>query len=102
MKSSFPDGMTYEEKRRLFFERLESDYYFKLVKGTVPVVSVPVTEAVAEVAKANCEGVTLVIRRDDGVTVIARPQCNALGLGVTVTWVQELNEHGLPVRHVRM
>ena len=102
MKSSFPDGMSYEERRKLFYERLDNGYYYKRVmRPSVPVVSVPVTEAVAETAKANREGVTLVIRRNDGVSVVARPQSNALGLSVTVTLVRELNEDGLPVEQVR-
>ena len=101
MKSSFPEGLTYEEKRKLFFERLDGDYYFKPAKPKVPVVSVPVTPAVAEVAKANREGVALVVRRNDGVSMFARAQSNPLGLGVMVTLVQEVDEDGLPVRQAR-
>jgi hypothetical protein len=102
MKSSFPEGMTYEEKRKLFFERLESDYYFKPAKPKVPMIAVPITTAIAELAEANKKGVTLVIRRDDGVSLVVRPQGNALGLGVTIMWVEEVDEDGLPVRQARV
>jgi hypothetical protein len=98
MKSSLPDGMTYEEKRRLFFERLESDYYFQPAKPKVPVVSVPVTWPVAEAVKANPSGVRLSIPRTDGVTLFVRAQANPLGLSVTVEVVEEVDGQGLPVR----
>jgi hypothetical protein len=102
MKSSEPDEMPYEERQRRFLEYLYSEEcYRRVMRPSVPVVSVPVTEAVAEVAKANREGVTLVVRRSDGVSVVARPHANALGFGVTVTLVRELNEDGLPVEQVR-
>ena len=88
---------TYEEKRRLFFERLDSDYYFKPAKPKVPVVAVPVTPAVAEAAKANPDSVRVSARRVDGVSVFARPQGNAIGLRAVVGWAQEVDDDGLPI-----
>jgi hypothetical protein len=47
--------MTHEEKRKLFFERLDNGYYRDRCLGLnkVPVVAVPVTTAIAEAAKAQ-------------------------------------------------
>jgi len=84
-----------------FFERLESDYYFKPAKPKVPVVTMPVTWAVAEAAKANPNGVRLSVPRADGVTLFVRAQANPLGLSVTVEVVEEVDEDGLPVRQAR-
>ena len=97
MKSSFEETMTYEEKRKLLYERLDSGYYFKPAKPQVPTVIVPVTTAVAEAAKANPESVRVSATRRDGVTLFARAQRNALGLAARVAMAQELDEDGLPV-----
>jgi hypothetical protein len=88
--------MTHEEKRKLFFERLDNGYYRDRCLGLnkVPVVAVPVTVAVADAAKSNLEGVAIVIRRTDGVTLFGRAQHNRLGLGVRVGVVQEIDDEG--------
>jgi len=88
--------MTHEEKRKLFFERLDNGYYRDRCLGLnkVPVVAVPVTAAVADAAKANLEGVAIVIRRTDGVTLFGKAQRNRLGLGVRVGVVQEIDDEG--------
>jgi hypothetical protein len=86
----------WEEKRKLFYERLDNGYYRDRCLGLnkVPVVAVPVTAAIAEEAKANLEGVAIVIRRPDKVTLYGRPQRNRLGLGVRVGVVQEVDDEG--------
>jgi hypothetical protein len=88
--------MTHEEKRKLFFERLDNGYYRDRCLGLnkVPVVAVPVTLAVADAAKANLEGVAVIVKRMDGVTLLGRAQHNSLGVGVRVAVVREVDDEG--------
>ena len=63
---------------------------------TTPVTIVPISERVAQVAKANPEGVRISARDGDGVTVFEKPQLNAR-VTVMVEHVQEVDAQGRPV-----
>jgi hypothetical protein len=82
-------------KLKSFFERLDAGEFNRKPKPT-PVAIVPISERVAQVAKANPEGVRISARDGDGVTVFEKPQLNAR-VTVMVEHVQEVDAQGRPV-----
>jgi hypothetical protein len=85
-----------ERKRRLD-ERL-ANYTLRPAKPKpVAVVSVPVSQRDAEVIAGNPESVRVSARREDGVTVLAKPERNSQNVTVRIDWVHEVNAQGQPI-----
>jgi hypothetical protein len=81
-----------------FEEKLACGYYIRDAKPKpVAVVTVPVTQAVAEVVAANPESVRVSARTADGVTILAKPQSNPNCVTVRTDLVREIDEFGRPV-----
>ena len=91
------EKLSLEERRKLFYARLESGYYSRPAKPKVPVVAVPVSEKVAEAVKANPESVRVSARSADGVSVFGGPQRNPANVTVRVEWVREVDADGRPI-----
>jgi hypothetical protein len=91
--------ITQEEFERLSreFDELNGDCIRDAKPKPVAVVSVPVSNADAEVIAANPESVRISARRSDGVTLLAKPKRNDLHVTVRADLVRELDEHGRPV-----
>ena len=63
--------MSYEEKKRLLYEKLAQG--FPRDKPKVDFVTVPINPTDAEVIRRRPESLRLHAQRDDGVTVLMRP-----------------------------
>jgi hypothetical protein len=87
--------MSYEEKKRLLYEKLAQG--FPRDKPAVDVLTAPVSPAFAEKAKANTAGVRLVVCGADGVTTIERPKANPNRVTVLVNSVQDVDAYGRPI-----
>jgi hypothetical protein len=84
MRSNEQD-LSLEERKRRFFERLDNGYYFR---PSVAVLSLPVTEQLAEAVTANPESVRVSARRADGVSVVGGPRGNPNHVSVRVDLVK--------------
>jgi hypothetical protein len=89
------DELSPQEKLKRFYERLEAGEFNR--KPTVAVVTVPVSNKVAQVVKANPESVRISARDNDGVSVFERPQHNSARVTVMVEHVREVDANGRPV-----
>ena len=87
----------YEERRRLFFERLDNGYYSKPAKPKVAVVTLPVSEKIAEAVRVNPGSVGVSARGADGIAVVEGPKGNPNNVMVRVELVSEVDAAGRPV-----
>jgi hypothetical protein len=92
-------NLPYEELKRRFFEKV--DNYFLETGGRpkpkVAVVTIPVSEKDAAVIAANRESLWISARREDGVSVLMKPQGNPAEVTVRVDLVSGVDEEGRPV-----
>lgn len=88
------EGLSHEEALKLFREKLYGGYFNR--KPKVAVVTVPVSDAVAEVVKANPDSVRISATRSDGVSVFERPRPSA-NVTVMVNEVREVDADGRPI-----
>jgi hypothetical protein len=86
--------MSYEEKKRLLYEKLAQG--FPRDKPSVSVVTVPVS-AFAEKAKANPSGVRVVVVGRDGHSGFEPPKPNPNHVKVLVDRVSEVDAYGRPI-----
>jgi hypothetical protein len=87
-----------EEKRRLFYERLESGYYNRKPQPVaVPVAVVPVSEKIAEAVKANPQSVRISARGTDDIAIVEGPRRDSTTVRVMVEYVREVDADGRPV-----
>jgi hypothetical protein len=85
-----------EEKRRLFYERLESGYYNRKPQPVaVPVAVVPVSEKIAGAVKANPQSVRISARGNDGLAIVEGPRSG--NVRVMIEYVREVDADGRPV-----
>jgi hypothetical protein len=91
------EQLSYEERKRLFFEKLDSGYYFRPAKPKVPVVTLPVSPKIAEAVRTNPESVRVSARGADGIAVIEGPKGNPNHVTVRVDLVSEVDAEGRPV-----
>ena len=91
------EQLTYEERKRLFFEKVDSGYYTRPAKPKVAVVTLPVSQKIAKAVKANPESVRVSARGEDGIAVVERPRGNSTGIMVRVDLVAEVDAQGRPV-----
>ena len=91
--------MTREEYAKLEreFEEFLSKPIPKAKPKPVAVVSVPVSDKDAAVIAANPESVRVSARRDDGVSVLIKPQRNPQHVEVRTDWVSAVDVNGRPV-----
>jgi hypothetical protein len=83
-----------EEATRRYEELISNPRY---VKKPVAVVTVPVSDADAEIVRSGPESVSLHARRKDGVLAVVRPARNPNHVEVMVDWVREVDACGRPV-----
>jgi hypothetical protein len=86
------------EKLEREFEEMMATPLPKAKPKPVAVVTVPVSDRDAAVIAANPESVRVSARRDDGVSVLMKPQGNPHHVTVMVDWVREVDASGRPVR----
>jgi len=86
----------FAELERKFEERLSKPIPRAKPKP-VAVVSVPVADKDAAVIAANPDSLRLSARRDDGVSVLIKPQRNPQHVTVRTDWVRVVDAHGRPV-----
>jgi hypothetical protein len=91
------EQLTYEERKRLFFEKADSGYYTRPAKPKVAVVTLPVSPKIAKAVKANPESVRVSARGEDGIAVVEGPRGNPNNVTVRVDLVAEVDAQGLPV-----
>ena len=89
------EGLSHEEALKLFREKLYGGYFN--LKPKTAVLTVPVSDKIAELVKANPDGVRVSVRRADGVTEFERPQRNSTNVTAMVDWVREVDADGRPV-----
>lgn len=91
--------MTREEYAKLEreFEEFLSKPIPKAKPKPVAVVSVPVSDTDAAVIAANPESVRVWARRDDGVSVLIKPQHNPQHVTVRTDWVNQVDANGRPI-----
>lgn len=91
--------MTREEYAKL--EREFEEFLSKPIPRAKPkpvaVVSVPVSDKDAAVIAANPESVRVSARRDDGLSVLIKPERNPHHVMVRTDWVSEIDAQGRPV-----
>jgi hypothetical protein len=91
------DELSYEERKKLFFERLDNGYYFRPAKPKVAIVTLPVSPKIAAAVSANPESVRVSARGADGIAVIEGPKGNLNHVTVRVDLVSEVDAQGRPV-----
>lgn len=92
------EQLTHEERRKRFYERLNSGAFIRDAKPKpTPVVTVPVSEKIAEAVKANPGSVRVSARGADGIAVVEGPRRNPSGVTVRVDLVRELDGEGRPI-----
>lgn len=95
------ENLTPEQVVKRFQERMASGYYIREAlkpKPTpVPVLSVPVSEKVAEAAQANPESVRVSARDAGDIHVVEGPRRNTNNVTVRVDRVFEVDAAGRPV-----
>jgi hypothetical protein len=89
------EQLPYEELKRRFFEKL--DNYDFLPKSKVPVVTLPVSETIAEAVRANPQSVRVSARGSNGVSVVGGPRRNSTHVTVRVDDVAEVDGVGRPI-----
>jgi hypothetical protein len=90
--------LTFEEKRRRFEERLATGFYIRPAKPKpTAVVSLPVSEKIAEAVIANPASVRVSARGEDGIAVVEGPRPNRNNVLVRVDWVREVDAEGRPI-----
>jgi hypothetical protein len=87
--------MSYEEKKRILYEKLAQG--FPKNKSKVDVLTVPVSPALAEKARANPEGVRVAVVGSDGPSGFEPPRVNPNHVKVLVNSVTDVDEHGRPI-----
>jgi hypothetical protein len=91
-------GLSYEERKRRFFERLDSGYYFREPQPKpVAVVTLPVSDKIAKAVRASPNSVRLSARGEDGIAVVEGPRSNPHHVTVRVDQVMEVDAVGRPV-----
>jgi hypothetical protein len=89
--------LTLEEKRRRFEERLANGYYIRPAKPKLtPVLSLPVSEKIADAVKANPASLRVSARGENGIAVVDGPRLNPNNVTVRVDWVQEVDANWRP------
>jgi hypothetical protein len=97
VKSDFAN-LPPEEKRRLFYERLESGYYNRKPQPLpIPVAVVPVSEKIAEAVKANPQSVRVSARGTDDIAIVEGPRRDSMNVRVMIEYVREVDADGRPV-----
>jgi hypothetical protein len=91
------EQLSYEERKRRFFEKVDSGYYTRPAKPKVPVVTLPVSPKIAEAVRANPESVRVSARGEDGIAVIEGPRGNPTGVIVRIDLVSDVDAQGRPV-----
>jgi hypothetical protein len=86
--------MSYEEKKRLLYEKLAQG--FPRDKPKVDFVTVPINPTDAEVIRRRPESLRLHAQRDDGVTVLMRP-LQRDHVKILVDRVAEVDAYGRPI-----
>jgi hypothetical protein len=87
-----------EEKRRLFYERIESGYYNRKPQPLpIPVAVVPVSEKIAEAIAANPQSVRVSARGTDGIAIVEGPRRDNANVRVMIEYVREVDADGRPV-----
>ena len=91
--------MTREEYAKLErkFEEAISKPIPKAKPKPIAVVSVPVSDKDAAVIAANPASVRVSARREDGVSVLVKPQRNPQHVTVRTDWVSEVDADGRPI-----
>jgi hypothetical protein len=91
--------MTREEYEKLEreFEEMMATPLPKAKPKPVAVVTVPLSDKHAAVVVGNPESVRVSARRDDGMSVLMKPQGNPHHVTVRVDWVREVDANGRPV-----
>jgi hypothetical protein len=90
------DSLSLEERRRRFFDRIDNEPLRPAKPRPTPVVTLPVSEKLAEAAKANPETVRVSARGSDGMSRIEGPRRNSI-VTVCVDYVREVDANGRPV-----
>ena len=91
--------LTFEQRKRRFYERLESGYYIR--PAPTPVLSVPVSKHLAAAAEANPASVRVSARDRDGQHRVEGPQRNAQHVTVRVDLVSAVDAQGRPIYYDR-
>jgi len=90
------EGLSLEERRKRFFERIENEPLRPAKPKPTPVVTLPVSENVAQAAKAHPESVRIAARDANGMSVIEGPRPKSI-VTVCVDYVREVDANGRPV-----
>ena len=91
------ENLTWQQRRARLFERLENGYYGLGSKPNVSVMSLPVSEKIAEAVRANPNSVRVSARGEDGIAVVEGPKANPTGVTVRVDLVRGVDRDGRPV-----
>jgi len=90
--------LSYEERKKLFFEKVDSGYYFGDPQPKpVAVVTLPVSDRIAEAARTNPNSVRVSARGADGIALVEGPRANPHHVVVRVDLVAEVDRFGRPV-----
>src|SRR5262245_39015931 len=90
--------LSIEERRRRFEERLANGYYIRPAKPKpTPLLSLPVSDKIAEAVKSNPASVRISARERDGMAIVEGPERNPNNVTVRVDWVQEVDANGRPI-----
>lgn len=95
-----------EESRKRFYERLEAwrlgdDSVWGAKPKPTPVLTLPVSDKIAEAVAANPESVRVSARGADGIAVVEGPRRNSTNVVVRVDLVREVDAEGRPIYDAR-
>jgi len=90
------EELSLEERHKRFFERIDNEPLRPAPPKPTPVVTLPVSEKLAEAAKANPESVRVAARGSHGIAIVEGPRRNSI-VTVCVDYVREVDANGRPV-----
>jgi hypothetical protein len=94
--------LTLEEKRRRFEERLATGFYIRPAKPKpTAVVSLPVSDKIADAVTANPASLRVSARGEDGIAVVEGPRPNSNNVTVRIDWIREVDADGRPIYETR-
>jgi len=90
-------SLYHEDLKRRFFEKVDSGCFTRPAKPKVPVVTLPVSEKIAEAVRANPESLRVSARGEDGIALVEGPRGNPAHVTVRIDYVAEVDADGRPV-----